>query len=194
MKKRLIIEIICGILVFIVGYFVGDASAIRRVNEGITEKVDSKYSQKNYDADKVSNSEKQKINNDNKSKEENNKKITDITEGELYNKINSVEKVKCISTIEDKEIGFTNLTISVNVPQGSAIEEVESYINQTGKMQANLGEYFAKQNFLRITYAMYVNDEMKSSLIIYKKEKENYILEDTIFVEDKYKKAIEVLN
>lgn len=35
MKKRLIIEIICGILIFIVGFFVGDASAINRLKNSI---------------------------------------------------------------------------------------------------------------------------------------------------------------
>lgn len=39
MKRRLIIEIICGVLIFIVGYFIGDASAVKRVNKQIDVKV-----------------------------------------------------------------------------------------------------------------------------------------------------------
>lgn len=39
MKKRLIIEIVCGIIIFVVGYFVGDASAIKRVNTAVDNKV-----------------------------------------------------------------------------------------------------------------------------------------------------------
>ena len=39
MKKRLIIEIVCGIIIFVVGYFVGDASAVKRVNTAVDNKV-----------------------------------------------------------------------------------------------------------------------------------------------------------
>lgn len=42
MKKRLIIEIVCGVLIFIVGYFIGDSSAIKRVNQQIDTKVENK--------------------------------------------------------------------------------------------------------------------------------------------------------
>lgn len=49
MKKRLIIEVICGIFIFTVGYFIGDSSAIKRVNNQIDQKVTS---QQNNSAEK----------------------------------------------------------------------------------------------------------------------------------------------
>ena len=57
MKKRLIIEIVCGIIIFVVGYFVGDASAVKRVNET----VDSKVSQEASMAQTASSRPKEKM-------------------------------------------------------------------------------------------------------------------------------------
>lgn len=57
MKKRLIIEIVCGIIIFAVGYFVGDASAVKRVNET----VDSKVSQEASMAQTASSRPKEKM-------------------------------------------------------------------------------------------------------------------------------------
>ena len=47
MKKRIIIEIICGVIIFVVGFFIGDASAIKRVNAGINSNVEKKHEEKN---------------------------------------------------------------------------------------------------------------------------------------------------
>ena len=57
MKKRLIIEIVCGIIIFVVGYFVGDASTVKRVNET----VDSKVSQEASMAQTASSRPKEKM-------------------------------------------------------------------------------------------------------------------------------------
>ena len=57
MKKRLIIEIVCGVIIFAVGYFVGDASAVKRVNEI----VDSKVSQEASMAQTASSRPKEKM-------------------------------------------------------------------------------------------------------------------------------------
>ena len=57
MKKRLIIEIVCGVIIFAVGYFVGDASAVKRVNET----VDSKVSQEASMAQTASSRPKEKM-------------------------------------------------------------------------------------------------------------------------------------
>lgn len=63
MKKRLVIEIICGVLIFIVGYFVGDSSAIKRVNQQIDAKVENKQSKEiEVNKEKVgTNKEKDKV-------------------------------------------------------------------------------------------------------------------------------------
>lgn len=39
MKKRVIVEIVSGILIFVIGFFIGDSSAINRVNKQISSKV-----------------------------------------------------------------------------------------------------------------------------------------------------------
>lgn len=123
----------------------------------------------------------------------NNKKETKIISGELYNKINSAEKVENISTIEDTEVGFTNLNISINVSKGTAMEELDAYTKKVAKIQTNLKDYFIQKKFVRITYTMYVDNEMKSVFIIYKKEDGKYILENTSILEEKYKKAADAL-
>jgi len=41
MKKRIIIEIISGILIFGIGFLIGDSSAVNRINKGIEVKVNS---------------------------------------------------------------------------------------------------------------------------------------------------------
>ncbi|APQ77853.1 MULTISPECIES: hypothetical protein [Clostridium] len=126
-------------------------------------------------------------------KEENNKKTTEITKGELYDKINSIEKVKAISTIEDTEVGFINLNISINVAKGTAMEELESYTKKAANIQTNLEDYFIQKKFVRIAYVMYVDNEMKSVVVTYKKEDGKYILENTNIMDEKYKKAADAL-
>ncbi|AJD26528.1 hypothetical protein G8E05_06500 [Clostridium botulinum] len=126
-------------------------------------------------------------------KEENNKKTTEITKGELYDKINSIEKVKTISTIEDTEVGFINLNISINVTKGTAMEELEAYTKKAANIQTNLENYFIEKKFVRIAYVMYVDNEMKSVVVTYKKEDGKYILENTSIVDEKYKKAADAL-
>ncbi|HDK7162083.1 TPA: hypothetical protein PTV34_003449 [Clostridium botulinum] len=126
-------------------------------------------------------------------KEENNKKTTEITKGELYDKINSIEKVKAISSIEDTEVGFINLNISINVTKGTAMEELDSYTKKAANIQTNLENYFIEKKFVRIAYVMYVDNEMKSVVVTYKKEDGKYILENTSIVDEKYKKAVDAL-
>lgn len=126
-------------------------------------------------------------------KEENNKKTTEITKGELYDKINSIEKVKAISTIEDTEVGFINLNISINVDKGTAMEELESYTKKAANIQTNLEDYFIQKKFVRIAYVMYVDNEMKSVVVTYKKEDGKYTLENTNVMDEKYKKAADAL-
>jgi len=46
MKKRIIIEVICGIIILVAGFFIGDASAIKRVNAQINEDVVENNEQK----------------------------------------------------------------------------------------------------------------------------------------------------
>lgn len=58
MKKRVIIEVVCGILIFVVGFFIGDASAIKRVNEQIGINVTKQ--------DEEQKTEEVKVNNENK--------------------------------------------------------------------------------------------------------------------------------
>ena len=127
-------------------------------------------------------------------KDTNNKKETKITSGELYEKITSIEKVKSINTIEDTEIGFINLNIEVNVSKDTAIEELSNYTKKVGKIQTNLKDYFINKKYMRITYIMNVDNEMKSVLITYKRENNEYILESTSITDEKYKKAAEALN
>ncbi|EPY6430804.1 hypothetical protein [Clostridium sporogenes] len=126
-------------------------------------------------------------------KEENNKKTTEITKGELYDKINSIEKVKAISTIDDTEVGSINLNISINVDKGTAMQELEAYTKKASNIQTNLEDYFIQKKFVRITYVMYVDNEMKSVVVTYKKEDGKYILENTSIVDEKYKKAADAL-
>ncbi|CAL83880.1 hypothetical protein FDF29_06575 [Clostridium botulinum] len=126
-------------------------------------------------------------------KEENNKKTAEITKGELYDKINSIEKVKGISTIEDTEVGFINLNIGINVTKGTAMEELDSYTKKAANIQTNLENYFIEKKFVRIAYVMYVDNEMKSVVVTYKKEDGKYILENTSIVDEKYKKAADAL-
>lgn len=100
-------------------------------------------------------------------------KTTEITKGELYDKINSIEKVKTISTIEDTEVGFINLNISINVTKGTAMEELEAYTKKAANIQTNLENYFIEKKFVRIAYVMYVDNEMKSVVVTYKKKMES---------------------
>ncbi|MFV3014109.1 hypothetical protein ACLD43_13760 [Clostridium botulinum] len=125
--------------------------------------------------------------------ETNNKKETKITSGELYEKINAVEKVHRISTIEDTEVGFINLNISINVAKGTAMEELESYTKKAANIQTNLDDYFSQKKFVRVTHFMYVENEMKSVVVTYKKEDGKYILENTNVMDEKYKKAADAL-
>lgn len=125
--------------------------------------------------------------------ETNNKKETKITSGELYEKINAVEKVYRISTIEDTEVGFINLNISINVTKGTSMEELESYTKKAANIQTNLEGYFIQKKFVRISYFMYVDNEMKSVVVTYKKEDGKYILENTSIMDEKYKKAADAL-
>lgn len=126
-------------------------------------------------------------------KEGNNKKTTEITKGELYDKINSIEKVKKISTIEDTEVGFINLNISINVTKGTAMEELEAYTKKAANIQTNLEDYFIEKKFVRIAYVMYLDNEMKNVVVTYKKEDGKYILENTNVMDEKYKKAADAL-
>lgn len=73
-------------------------------------------------------------------------KTAEITKGELYDKINSIEKVKGISTIEDTEVGFINLNIGINVTKGTAMEELDSYTKKAANIQTNLENYFIEKN------------------------------------------------
>ncbi|OAA94082.1 DUF4352 domain-containing protein [Clostridium coskatii] len=60
MKKRIIMEAVGAILIFIVGYFIGDATAINRVNKTINTKVSSQTSQKSTSQDNTEPKEEQK--------------------------------------------------------------------------------------------------------------------------------------
>jgi len=61
MKKRVIVEVIGAILIFIVGYFVGDTMAINRVNKTIDAKVSKETSQTSTSQSNTNSKEKQKI-------------------------------------------------------------------------------------------------------------------------------------
>ena len=119
---------------------------------------------------------------------------TKVTQGELFDKVNAVVPVKEIKIIEDKEIGFKNLNISINVSNGTAVEELDSYTKEVVKIQRGLNDYFANNNYLNITYVMYVDNEMKSVLTNYKKQNNQYNLESTTIIDEKYKKAAQALN
>lgn len=54
MKKRVIIEIASGILIFVIGFFIGDSSAINRVNKQISSKVNLGDTSDNAVVDKES--------------------------------------------------------------------------------------------------------------------------------------------
>jgi hypothetical protein len=41
MKKRTIIELVCAIIIFVLGYFIGDASAVNRVNSSTKQTIQS---------------------------------------------------------------------------------------------------------------------------------------------------------
>lgn len=57
MKKRIIIEIICGVLIFVIGLLIGDANAINRVNKNIDKKISSNDNQSNSTSKETSNEE-----------------------------------------------------------------------------------------------------------------------------------------
>lgn len=61
MKKRVIIEVIGAILIFIVGYFVGDTTAINRVNKTINARVSNETSETSTSQSNTKAKEEQKI-------------------------------------------------------------------------------------------------------------------------------------
>lgn len=73
------------------------------------------------------------------------------------------------------------------------MEELESYTKKAANIQTNLEGYFIQKKFVRISYFMYVDNEMKSVVVTYKKEDGKYILENTSIMDEKYKKAADAL-
>ncbi|EPS50138.1 puattive membrane protein [Clostridium botulinum A1 str. CFSAN002368] len=73
------------------------------------------------------------------------------------------------------------------------MEELEAYTKKAANIQTNLENYFIEKKFVRIAYVMYVDNEMKSVVVTYKKEDGKYILENTSIVDEKYKKAADAL-
>lgn len=61
MKKRSIIEVVCAVIIFIVGYFIGDASAINRVNKEISTKVSNEQTAPAKNTQSTSSNTEQKI-------------------------------------------------------------------------------------------------------------------------------------
>ncbi|MDV3428362.1 MAG: DUF4352 domain-containing protein [Bacillota bacterium] len=60
MKKRVILEIVCAIIIFIVGYFVGDSAAINRVNKSLNSTDSNQTSSTKADDNSNTNDSKQK--------------------------------------------------------------------------------------------------------------------------------------
>lgn len=126
--------------------------------------------------------------------EDSNKKETKITDGEIYNKINSISKVSNIICIEDTEIGVKNLTMNVEVSKGTAVEELKAFIENVSKIQLDSDSLFLKNEYKNISYNMYIDGESKSVITTYKRQNGKYQLEDTHVFDEKYKKAADTLN
>lgn len=60
MKKRLIIEIVCAIVIFGIGYLVGDSAAINRINKDMSTKSSEQTAQTSNTSNTSSTSEKDK--------------------------------------------------------------------------------------------------------------------------------------
>jgi len=112
---------------------------------------------------------------------------TEITSGELFNKITSVVPVKEILVIEDTTVGFKNLNISVNVKKGSTTGELATYKKNVVKIQNNLEEVFLSENYTGIVYVMNVENVENNVYITYKKQDNKYMLESVSMLDEIYK-------
>lgn len=127
-------------------------------------------------------------------KKENAKEEKELKEGPVYEAISKISNVEKVGEITDTEIGYTNLNITLKINKGTAIEEMKSFMEQTAKIQTNLKNIFLEKDYKNIAYYFSINGDLKGTLVTYKKQNNDYELNETLVIEDNYKKALEQMN
>ena len=127
-------------------------------------------------------------------KKKNNKEEKKLKEGQVFESINKITNVGGVSEITDTEIGYTNLNITLKINKGTAIEELKSFIDQAAKIQTNLKSIFLEKNYQNISYYFTIEGEFKATLVTYKKQNNDYKLNETLVIEENYKEALKHMN
>lgn len=136
MKKRLILEIVCGILIYIVGFFVGDASAINRINNNIDlEQGINTFETEKAETEELTNVENEDMTEVTVDKVSESKMLSSEDKEKIKTKVKNVigdKKITDISILTDSATGEPIISVQIElIGEKDTIENsyVEKEIN-----------------------------------------------------------------
>ncbi|CAM3004816.1 DUF4352 domain-containing protein [Hathewaya histolytica] len=168
MKKRLIIEVVCGILIFAVGFLVGDNSAVNRVNKTISTTVENKQENSTKNAtQQVSNTK------DNNQEKNNETKISKLGEEGKSGKWNmKVLEVKETNTVQGGNSSDNKTTKDKFIVVKLQIKNISKEPIQYSEREFMLGNMKDKAQYNINDIAFDAMQSANSKESIYKKNSE----------------------